>query len=138
MADPKATVQRVIDGWNNKDIDAIMAEFAEDAVFDNIPMEPIVGQAAIRESNAQFLAIVEKAQWEILSIAVSEDGKVLTERRDRFRLRNGIEAAIAVMGIFELDSDGRIKHWRDYFDLTDWNRQIGMDTDMGRRAEPAK
>ena len=39
-------------------------------------------------------------------------------------MKNGKQADIPVIGVFEVDSDGKIKLWRDYFDLETFNRQI--------------
>jgi len=37
------------------------------------------------------------------------------------------------MGAFDVNEQGLITHWRDYFDLGDWNRMMKMDPDFGRR-----
>jgi limonene-1,2-epoxide hydrolase len=53
---------------------------------------------------------------DLLHIA-ENDGVVLTERVDHLKDAAGeIIVSFPVMGILELDSDGRIKAWREFFD----------------------
>jgi limonene-1,2-epoxide hydrolase len=33
--------------------------------------------------------------------------------------------ALPVMGAFEVDDDGKITAWRDYFDMQQWTSQMG-------------
>ena len=62
-------------------------------------------------------------EFEMLAIA-SSGNVVLTERIDRFVL-GGKSIAIPVMGTFELTTDGKIKAWRDYFDMQQFMSQMG-------------
>jgi limonene-1,2-epoxide hydrolase len=48
---------------------------------------------------------------------------VLTERVDRFLL-NGRKVELPVMGAFEVGPDGKIRAWRDYFDMAQFTRQL--------------
>ena len=112
----------MIAAWAALDIDRIMEQFADDAVFENVPMEVIVGKEAIRAANGAFLGLVEAAPWEIREIGVLPSGTVVTEREDVFDLKDGRRVSIRVMGVFEVDEGNRITQWRDYFDLADWNR----------------
>ncbi|MEP7349894.1 MAG: limonene-1,2-epoxide hydrolase family protein [Sphingorhabdus sp.] len=107
-------VRNFIDLWNANDLDAILAAMAPDCFYHNIPWEPVVGHAAIRERLSAFLGKVEAIDWQLPYIAEAADGTVLTERIDRF-LIGGQWKEVAVMGTFEL-RDGKIVRWRDYFD----------------------
>lgn len=133
MTDKTQPVRAMIAAWAALDIDRMMEQFADDAVFENVPMEVIVGKEAIRAANGAFLGLVEAAPWEIREIGVLPSGTVVTEREDVFDLKDGRRVSIRVMGAFEVDEGNRITQWRDYFDLADWNRQMNMDTDFGRR-----
>ena len=88
------------------DLDHVIGFFADDAVYHNIPLDPVVGTEAIRATLASFSTGVE-------AIAAA-GGTVLTERVDVFRYP-GKEIALPVMGTFEV-VDGKITAWRDYFD----------------------
>ena len=96
--------------------------FTPDAVYHNIPVEPVQGKEAIQATLAQFVDISSDAEFEILGLAVSGH-KVLTERVDRFTI-NGKRIEIRVMGAFEVAADGRISAWRDYFDMQQFMSQM--------------
>ena len=66
-------------------------------------------------------------------VVIGADGTVLTERSDIFILNDGRRTECRVMGAFTVNDDNLIVHWRDYFDLADWNRQLGADPDFGRK-----
>jgi limonene-1,2-epoxide hydrolase len=87
---------------------------ADDVVYHNIPMDPAVGLQASLEFLDGFFAMFSATKVEILHLAVRGD-VVLTERIDTLTM-NGIAAPLPVMGTFEL-VDGKIRAWRDYFDL---------------------
>ena len=109
-----------MDACNQKDFDAIEALFTDDVVYHNIPMAPLNGKTeamqVIRATQAQIV------DWEVLNIA--EDGNVvLTERVDNFVMADGKAVSLPVMGTMEL-SDGKIRAWRDYFDLATFTNQM--------------
>ena len=114
------TVSRFVAAVNARDVAAIMAFFADDAVYHNMPNQPISGTAGIRRAVEGFVNPATTIHWELLRIAETGNA-VLTERVDRFVL-NGKDVALPVMGVFEL-ANGRIVAWRDYFDLATWQRQ---------------
>jgi limonene-1,2-epoxide hydrolase len=97
--------------------------FSADAVYHNIPVEPVRGKEAIQATLAQFLDISSDAEFEILALAVAGN-TVLTERIDRFTI-NGKRIEIPVMGTFEVDANGKISAWRDYFDMQQFVTQMG-------------
>jgi limonene-1,2-epoxide hydrolase len=103
---------------------AELAEFfTDDAVYHNIPVEPVKGKAMIQATLAQFIDISTDAEFEILALAASGN-KVLTERVDRFTI-NGKRIEIPVMGTFEVAPNGKISAWRDYFDMQQFMKQMG-------------
>jgi limonene-1,2-epoxide hydrolase len=122
MADqPLDIVQRFCDTWATGDLDAIMAFFADDAEYHNIPVDPVKGADAIRATIAGFTTGVESVVFEMRHIAAAGD-VVLTERVDVFTFPNG-RIALPVSGTFEV-RDGRIVAWRDYFDMNQFMSQL--------------
>ena len=97
--------------------------FTSDAVYHNIPIDPVRGKEAIQATLAQFLDISSDAEFEVLALAVAGN-KVLTERIDRFTI-NGKRIELPVMGTFEVTADGKISAWRDYFDMQQFMKQMG-------------
>ena len=122
MGDSEQVVREFCNAWSGSDLDRIMGFFADDAVYHNIPMEPIVGTDAIRSFIEGFTAMVERIEFEIAHLAVNGD-VVLTERVDTFVRPEG-SIGLPVMGAFEL-SDGKITAWRDYFDLAQVTAAFG-------------
>ncbi len=106
--------------WSNRDVDEILGYFAEDAVYHNMPMPPKQGKPAIKTLSQQIVSPTTWIEWETLNIA--EAGNVVfTERVDRFEMA-GKKVELPVAGVFEIEG-GKIKAWRDYFDMAAWTRQ---------------
>ncbi len=106
--------------WSNRDVDEILGYFAEDAVYHNMPMPPMQGKPAIKAILQQIVSPTTWMEWETLNMA--EAGNVVfTERVDRFEMA-GKKVELPVAGVFEIEG-GKIKAWRDYFDMAAWTRQ---------------
>jgi limonene-1,2-epoxide hydrolase len=115
-------VRAFVDAFNDMDLDRIMEFFDDEAVYHNIPMEPVSGVDAIRGVLQGFVSMASEMDWLLHRIAEDFDGNVLTERTDRFFIgEQWVE--IPVMGIFEI-RDRKIFAWRDYFDLGQFQRQL--------------
>lgn len=108
--------------WSRLDIDELMTYFTDDAVYHNMPGPPVQGREAVRQTIASFLKGWSATEWEIRNIA-AEGNTVLAERVDRIAAANGKSVDLPVVGVFELES-GKIRHWRDYFDLATYTRAM--------------
>lgn len=113
-------VRSFCDAWAKGDIPALVDYFTDDAVYHNLPVNPVQGKDAIKGLIEQFMTPFERAEFIITHIAANGDS-VLTERIDRFYGEKNVE--LPVMGTFEI-KDGKIAAWRDYFDLAAWTRQM--------------
>ena len=113
-------IQRFCAAWASADIPKIVDFFTDEAVYHNMPIQPVQGKDAIKGLIEQFMAPFERAKFEITHI-VADGDVVLTERVDRF-FGSGKTVELLLMGIFEIQ-DGKIAAWRDYFDLAAWTRQ---------------
>jgi limonene-1,2-epoxide hydrolase len=125
MSDDRAidVVQRFCATWGDGDLDAIVEFFTDDAVYHNIPLDPVTGTDAIRATIAGFTQGVDKIEFRVDHIAGAGDGHVvMTERVDIFSLP-GKTVSLPVMGAFEV-RDGRIAAWRDYFDMNQFTSQL--------------
>ena len=115
-------IRAFVDAFNVMDLDRIMEFFDGEAVYHNIPMEPVSGVDAIRGVLQGFVSMASEMDWVIHRIAEDSDGNVLTERTDRFFIgEQWVE--IPVMGIFQI-RDKKIFAWRDYFDLGQFQKQL--------------
>jgi len=118
------TILAFWDAWNAKCEDLIMSFFTPDATYHNIPVDPIVGMDAIRSTVQAFLQLFAKVNIETVSIA-AKGGIVHTERLDRFTIGNGKVVKLPVAGVLYL-TKGKIRLWRDYFDLATFEGQSGV------------
>jgi len=111
--------------WKDRDVDRILSFFSEDAVYTNIPIDPPnEGIEAIRKAVEGFVGMADAIEFVVHNSAENpETGVVMNERTDRFKMGDKwVEAK--VMGVFELQG-GRIRAWRDYFDLGEFQSQMG-------------
>lgn len=122
-ANCEKVVSDLFAAWTRLDLDGIMSYFAEDGVWDNVPMSPAKGQAAIREMTHGFLKDTDTFSAEIKR-SIHDGNVVFNERVDTIVMKNGKKAAIPVAGVFELNDAGKIKVWRDYFDLATFTKQL--------------
>ena len=106
--------------WSRRNVAELLVYFSDDAVYHNMPMPPIKGKPAIEAILNQIIAPTTRIEWETLNIAEA-GGVVLTERVDRFEMGER-KVELPVAGVFEIE-DGKIKAWRDYFDMPTWTRQ---------------
>jgi len=120
---PEQIVRAFCDAAARRDVEELGGYFTEDAVYHNIPVAPVNGRAEIEATLGQFIGPASSVAFEMLAIA-SSGNVVLTERIDRFVL-GGKSIAIPVMGTFELTAEGKIKAWRDYFDMQQFMSQMG-------------
>jgi len=116
MSNNSEIIKAFIDSWSSKDIDKIMDFFTDDAIYINVPMRPHnIGKKAIRKFTKRFFLVANEVEFIIHHQVENSNGIVMNERTDYLSF-NGKQIELPVMGIFEL-SDGKIKAWRDYFDM---------------------
>jgi len=122
MSRAEDVVRDFCQAFSRCNVEELLGFFSDDAVYHNIPIEPVRGKAAIEATLRQFIDPSGEAQFEIKHLACSGP-TVLTERVDRFLL-NGKRVELPVMGAFEVGPDGKIRAWRDYFDLAQFTKQL--------------
>ena len=119
--DPETVVRDFCAAWPERSIDRLLTFFTDDALYHNMPMEPVTGKDGIREVMNLFVP-AEDLEAEIVQLAV-RGNVVFTERVDRMTI-GGKKVVLPCAGVFEI-RDGKIAAWRDYFDLATWQRQAG-------------
>jgi len=120
--DSEKTVLDFCNAIRARDVDQLVAFFSDDAVYHNMPVAPVTGPKAIGKVLSGYLASASDAEFEVVAIA-SRGNVVLTERIDRFTI-GGKRIVLPVMGTFEIGDDGRIRAWRDYFDMNQFTSQM--------------
>ena len=122
MADtPSTIVRNFCAAFSRLDADEVMTYFTDDAIYHNMPGPPTEGKEAIRKSITGFVSSWSATTWDILNLAATGN-IVLAERVDR--IDSGAKHVdLPVVGVFEI-VDGKIKSWRDYFDLATYMRAM--------------
>jgi limonene-1,2-epoxide hydrolase len=115
-------VDRFCASWSAGDLEAILAFFTPDAVYHNIPMDPVEGVDAIRATIGGFFGMVEKIEFRVRNSTASGN-VVMNERVDAF-ITADKTMELPVMGVFEVTDEGKIAAWRDYFDLNQLMSQM--------------
>ncbi|HEX5142767.1 MAG TPA: limonene-1,2-epoxide hydrolase family protein [Mycobacterium sp.] len=111
----EGVVRAELDAWSSLDVDAIMAPFATDAVWQAAPTVTFTGRDEILSAVRDYLGRMKSAELKVVNLAVNGD-KVFTERIDSFDY-DGRKVAVTLMGIFEI-ANGKIAAWRDYYDMS--------------------
>ncbi|MDP7701800.1 limonene-1,2-epoxide hydrolase family protein [Mycobacterium sp. TY815] len=117
-------VRDFLGSWELRNLDTICSGFAQDAVYHNVPVQPIEGIDGIRAAFQGFLDAFSAAKLDIVSLA-SAPGLVLAERIDYFTMNDGRKVVLPVTGVFEVKG-GKITRFSDYFDLADFESQSGL------------
>ena len=122
MSDAEAIVNAFMAEFDaeHPDADQLASYFTDDAVYHNMPMAPAEGLEAVKAALAGVSQMTSRG-WEVLHSAANGD-VVLNERVDRFDM-GGTEVSVQVCGVFEI-RDGKIARWRDYFDLSSFQKQM--------------
>lgn len=116
-------IDAFVAAWGTQDIDRIMSFFAPGAVYTNVPIEPPnEGLEAIRKTIEGFAGMAQKIEFIVKHTTENANGVVMNERIDRFLIKDKWAQA-PVVGVFEIEG-GKIKAWRDYFDLGQFTRAM--------------
>jgi limonene-1,2-epoxide hydrolase len=111
-----------IEAWPSADATALGSFFSEDALYQNGPLEPVRGRAAIESTFAQFMEVGGEVDVEMIQM-VADGSSVMTERIDHLTRADGMTASLSMMGVIEVRS-GLVAARRDYFDLSQFMSQI--------------
>jgi limonene-1,2-epoxide hydrolase len=125
MSDPaESVVRQFFAAWADPTPDRLASFFSADAEYVSGPGEALYGSDAIKSHYQELLAagLLVKTAIEVKTLLT--DGRVvMAERVDTFALA-GKTLDIETVGVFVIDGNGRIKRFRDYFDVTSVTDQI--------------
>ena len=114
MTDNEKIVSDFIAAWSRLDVEELVGFFAPDGVYHNMPTQPVAGHAPLRAFIGAFVKDWTSTEWDVLNL-VSRGDVVIAERLDRTVV--GVKPVnLPCCGVFEMQ-DGKIKVWRDYFDM---------------------
>lgn len=119
--DPAAVIREFCADWAKLDTETMMAYFADEPTYHNMPGPPAIGAAAVRTTIDRFLKNWQKTEWEVLNIAANGN-VVFAERVDKTDA-GGKHVDLPCVGVFEMEN-GKIKTWRDYFDMATYMKAM--------------
>jgi limonene-1,2-epoxide hydrolase len=123
MSDSADTVVRkFMETWPRADIDEMMAFFSDDAVYTDGPRGTSHGSEAIKAEMLSTLEMVPSTTAHVKNL-VASDGLVMVERVDVFDMA-GKTFDVEMTGVFEVNDDGRITRWRDYYDMRSLEERV--------------
>ena len=114
-------VKQFVEAWSRLDVEELVSFFAQDGIYHNMPTGPVQGHEALGKFITDFSANWQNTRWELLNI-VGDGNIVIAERRDKTRIADKA-VDLPCTGVFEMES-GKIKVWRDYFDLATYTKAI--------------
>jgi len=120
-ASNEAIVRDFISAWQRLNPSELAGYFSEDGVYHNMPSAAVVGRDNIEQFIAGFISQWESTDWEVINLLANGD-RVMVERLDKTVVA-GSPVNLPCFGYFEL-SDGKIKLWRDYFDLATYTTAL--------------
>ncbi|MFK7916089.1 MAG: limonene-1,2-epoxide hydrolase family protein [Pseudomonadales bacterium] len=107
-------IRDFVSQWSTLDASLLASYFTEDGCYYNMPTQPVRGRDKVEGFIKQFMANWTATEWDILNI--TESGNIVyCERLDRTKTTSG-NVDLPCFGVFEMEN-GKIKEWRDYFDL---------------------
>jgi limonene-1,2-epoxide hydrolase len=116
-------VRALLSAWEQRDTRFILDHFTDDAVYHAMPLRPIVGKAALTPWVESFEG-VPAGRLEVRHQVVTGN-VVMNERVDRITIE-GTEVTLPICAVFEIDH-GRIRAWREYFDLAGLRTTLRKD-----------
>jgi limonene-1,2-epoxide hydrolase len=122
MRSNEEIVREFIAAWSRLSVDELIGYFTADGTYHNMMAKPVTGHEALRRFIGGFVRGWSATSWEVVNI-VSRDDLVVAERVDRTRVGDR-QVELPCCGVFEL-SGGKIRVWRDYFDLATYTRAVG-------------
>jgi limonene-1,2-epoxide hydrolase len=110
----ESVVRNFLAAWKRSDIDEIVSFISDDAVYTG-PRGSHHGIGAIKAVLQAFVKVTPSTVVDVKTL-VANGGTVMAERVDNFDVQ-GKPFGLEVAAVFEVDGSGRIKRWRDYYDL---------------------
>ena len=121
MKENEKIIREFIAAWSRLDPKELAGYFAEDGVYHNMPVGPVSGRANVENFIRGFSASWTETTWDLKNIICSAD-VVIAERLDRARAGDKC-VDLPCVGVFELEA-GKIKVWRDYFDIATYQKGL--------------
>lgn len=110
-------LRQVIEAWQAKDIEAVLAHLSDDIVWHYAAsgLPPVRGKAAARKLLTNFHGDMHGIEWRIFAHAETGE-RLFIEGVDDYTTADGRRVAAPYAGVLDFRGD-LICGWRDYVDL---------------------
>ena len=110
----ESVVRAFIDALPRWRADELTGYLADGATWTDGHSDPCVGIEAIKACIEAIGRLIPGPRVEVGNL-LANDSTVMVERVDLIRLK-GESFEVDVIGVFDVDGDGRIARWREYYD----------------------
>jgi limonene-1,2-epoxide hydrolase len=112
--------------WDAAHIDRLVRYMTPDIHYHVYAWEdPVVGRDAVREELLRQAPLFHDFLSEVVTVA-SQGNTVFMERRDSMKIGRKPLTQHCV-GVFEIDAEGKISAWRDYYDSKEIAVKLSAD-----------
>jgi limonene-1,2-epoxide hydrolase len=119
----EAVVRDFLAAWEHPNVDRLASFFRDDAVYVDGSGNEHCGADAIRTEFGKQLVLGGQGVEIEVKRAASNGPVVMIERVDRFAIA-GQTFELQAVGVYEIDGDGQIELFRDYYDQAAITRQL--------------
>ena len=123
MPKNETAIRSFITAWSRLNAEELVDFFTEDGTYHNMMLPPVTGREKLLPYINRFVSGWSETAWEIVNL-LSHGDIVVAERVDRTRIGEQ-RVELPCTGVFEM-RDGKIKMWRDYFDMGTYTRAFGQ------------
>lgn len=116
-------VREFMAAWPRWDVDELADFLSDGASWVDGHNEPCVGMDVIKARLQTIGRLIPGPTAEVRNLLV-RDGTVMVERIDVIEVK-GETFNVEVTGVFDVDADGLITRWRDYYDSRTLEERIG-------------
>ncbi|MBP3086584.1 nuclear transport factor 2 family protein [Mycolicibacterium fortuitum] len=120
----ESVVRGFMAAWPHWDVDELAGFLADGAAWVDGHNEPCVGMDVIKARLQTIGRLIPGPTAEVRNLLV-RDGTVMVERIDVIEVK-GETFNVEVTGVFDVDADGLITRWRDYYDSRTLEERIGV------------
>jgi limonene-1,2-epoxide hydrolase len=122
VSTPEEVVDEFIRRITSNELESALELVAADVEYDNVPIGKNIGPDGMREFLGQMSTGVDEIEF-VIHRQVAAGSTVLNERSDRFHIGDKW-LDLPVAGVFEVNGEGLITLWRDYFDMATFTNQL--------------
>jgi limonene-1,2-epoxide hydrolase len=95
-------------------MDKAVAYLTEDVFYHNVPWEPVIGRAAVKEVLNPFIDTPHGGLDNVEYLHSLADGNIVMNAREETWRHKDVTVVLPTAGVFEIN-DGLISRWSDYW-----------------------